>query len=123
MTKLDASLSIRQLELSLFLGWPEDERAKKQTVLLDIDVHFAKPPQACVSDKLDETVCYDTLSQTIRQHIGERHFRLVEHLSSDLYQCIKPVFPTDARITVRVTKHPAIEGLRAGVCFSYGDKP
>ena len=121
MTKLLSTLFINQLELTLHLGWPENEILKKQTVLLDIEIQFAKPPIACISDQLDDTLCYSKLIQLIRDHILPKHFHLIEHLSYSIYQLIKPLVPNPSKMIVHITKHPKIPNYTGAVRFSYGD--
>ena len=120
MTKL-STLFINQLELTLHLGWPENEILKKQTVLLDIEIQFAKPPIACISDQLDDTICYSKLIQAIRDHILPKHFHLIEHLSHSIYQLIKPMASDPSKIIIHITKHPKIPAYTGSVRFSYGD--
>jgi len=115
------TLQIRGLELCVHLGWPVDEILKKQIVLLDVHLIFSKPPAGCQSDNLDDTVCYSALVKSIRKFTETKEFHLIEYLSCELYHFIKSQLPADARMSVRITKHPKIEGLTNGVCFSYGE--
>jgi dihydroneopterin aldolase len=117
----DSTLFVRGVELSVNLGWRRQERAHEQAVLLDIDIKFAAPPSACQTDTLDETVCYATLISKIREQIVNKDYRLIEHLSAEIYSIIKPDLPTDAKLQIRITKYPKITGLTGGVCFTYGD--
>ena len=118
---MTSSLKINQFELAVFLGWSAEERAVTQKVALDIYLQFAKTPIACQTDDLKDTVCYFELTEKIRQHFANRTFKLIEHLAHEVYQLIKINLPTDTLITVQITKHPAINDLQGGVCFSYGD--
>jgi len=122
MPKPSSYLSIRNLELNINLGWRLKERRQEQAVLLDIDIYFAKPPKATETDQLEDTICYATLIEAIRENLGEKKYKLVEHLSYDIYQFIKIRLPQKARVMVHVTKHPQIKRLSGGVCFHYGDK-
>lgn len=118
---LYTSLSIRGLELVVHLGWPDNERSVEQMVWLDIDIFLPDPPKACVTDKLEDTYCYSTLTTLVREKIKAKTFHLIEHLNYHIYHAVKPEFPKDTRIIVRLTKHPHIEGLSGGVSFTYGD--
>ena len=117
-----SSLSIRGFEMRICLGWPDAERMHEQLVLLDIDILFPTPPRACETDHLDDTVCYDNLTRALHEKMHAQSFHLVEYLAHAIYHFIKPQFSADAMVTVRLTKHPRIEGLTGGVCFSYGDR-
>ncbi len=116
-----STLQIRGLELCVHLGWPVDEILKKQVVLLDVHIIFAQPPTGCQSDHLSDTYCYSELIKNIRQFTETKEFHLIEFLSRELFQFIKTRLPQDARMSVRITKHPKIPGLTQGVCFSYGE--
>ncbi len=120
--KLHSALFVRDLELSVNLGWRHKERSSEQGVLLDLDIWLPKPPKACETDELDDTVCYAELSDKIRKGIGDTKYRLIEHLSRDIYQIVKKELPKKSRLIVRLTKFPKIDGLVGGVSFEYGDQ-
>lgn len=121
MTKPASALLIDDLELHVHLGWPNDEREERQLVHVDIDIWFAEPPKACISDHLDDTLCYSTLIDTIREKITNQHFHLIEHLTCEIYNIIKPLVANNSRVKVSIKKHPKIEGLAGHVRFSYWD--
>jgi FolB domain-containing protein len=75
---MKSSIVLKQLELNLSLGWPENERSQLQSVMLDIYIDFIEPPHACTTDELDEKTNYDALNQTILKKIANRSFRLIE---------------------------------------------
>lgn len=116
-----SQLNIKDFKLRVKLGWPKEERLQKQTVSLDIDIVFQDAPKACQTDKLDDTVCYHDLVKSIERNIDSRYFFLIEHLSAFIYDCVKPLFPTDTKIIVHLTKQPKINNLAGGMRFSYGD--
>ena len=119
---LCSTLHIHNLELNINLGWRSKERRQEQAVLLDMDIQFPSPPAACLTDKLDDTVCYAKLIDVIREKLALKHFRLIEHLSSDIFIIAKQYLPDNYKIHIRLTKYPRIGGLRGGVSFEYGDK-
>lgn len=122
-TKLYSTLSVRSLELTVNLGWRTSERKHEQPVLLDLIMRFpSTPPKACASDQLDDTVCYAALIEHIRNVIAKKKYRLLEHLSADIYHAAKSQLPKSCRLNVRITKFPKIDGLMGGVNFDYGDE-
>jgi FolB domain-containing protein len=116
-----SSIVLRGLEFPVFLGWPETERATPQVVVMDFNLQFAQPPQGCVSDELQDTYCYDTLTATIMKKVSQRQFRLLEHLGHEVYQHIKAFVTEGTKVNIRVKKQPPIAGLKGGVFFNYGD--
>ena len=120
--KNQTTLQLRGLELHANLGWRKKERGKEQAILLDIDLYFPETPKACVTDDLQDTICYAQLIEKIRCQIEEKNFHLLEHLTYEVYQLIKLHTPAKTKISVRVTKYPQIKGLTGGACFCYEDK-
>ena len=119
-----ANLHLRGIELNLHLGWSDAERAKPQSILLDVMLYFPKPPLACTNDNLSDTYCYDTLIQTIIKSTTKREFHLIEHLAAFIYDLIQNALTEKTRIHVSISKDPRsyIPSLTQGVVFSYGDK-
>lgn len=121
MNQIKTRLYIKQVDLRVNLGWRQKERTTEQAILLDIDIIFSQLPGACKTDDLSQTVCYDQLIQTIRTRLGDRHFRLIEHLTQEIYLITKSLLPASASTIIHLTKFPKVEGLTGGVCFTYGD--
>ena len=119
---ISSSIQLNALKLDVFLGWPDAERMQQQTIFVDVHLRFPLPPKACISDDLQDTFCYDTLVKQIKTHLGHRHFRLLEYLGQDIYQCIKQNLQNDILVKIHLTKQPAIENLTGGVTFFYGDE-
>lgn len=120
MNPIKTRIVLHKLELSIHLGWPESERLLKQNVMVDIDIHFSEPPRACLTDQLEDTYSYETLSNAIKEKITSRQFRLIEHLGHEIYQHVKILLPKATLVTICITKKPPILNL-AEVSFWYGD--
>ncbi len=116
--KEHASLSLHELECEVHLGWPDNERRKKQTIRIDIDIYHFDPPTACETNELSDTTCYDAMIQSIQAFLDEREFKLIENLSKTLHQHIKQQFSKPVFVTVNIKKQlPNIKFK--GVSFSY----
>lgn len=107
--------------LTVYLGWPEAERLQEQHIQLDAKIVFSQLPSACTSDDLNDTFCYGALVTAIKQKINAKEFRLVEHLAHEIYQAIRSLIPTEAKIQLSVNKQPAISDLTGGVTFELRD--
>src|SRR5260221_303793 len=103
MNAIQTSIVLHQLELSVHLGWPESERLQKQYVMIDIELYFAEPPKACVSDELEDTFDYETLSNALTENIPLREYRLLEHLGHDIYQFVKTLAPKNTTVKIGIT--------------------
>lgn len=119
--KKKSSLLLQGLALQVNLGWRKQERGKEQAVILDLTLAFPQPPKACLTDELEDTLCYADLIEKIRTAIAHKNFRLLEHLGYDIYHLIKAHVPPTTKISVRITKFPKIDGLTGGACFCYED--
>lgn len=118
---IKSSLLIKNFEITVSLGWLEQERVNKQTVQLDIELQFTNPPMACQSDELNETYCYDALTDKIREYVADKSFRLVEYLGGEIYLLVKKELSPSVLVKIELTKHPVIANLNGGVKFRYGD--
>lgn len=114
-------LQINGLELYVHLGWPDEERAEKQLVHVNIQLHFAQSPLACKNDQLTDTLCYATFIDQIIRHITPKTFHLIERLADEIYLFSKSVLPPNTGITVEIIKYPKIQGLSGTISFHYGD--
>jgi FolB domain-containing protein len=121
MHHIQSSLHIKDLVLEIHLGWTEEERHRRQTVLLNLDIRFSIPPKACDNDQLDDTHCYDDFIRYLREALAKKQFCLIEHLTMTIYKLAKSFLPGNTSICASVTKHPSIQDLSGGVCFHYGD--
>lgn len=115
-------LNINQLAINISLGWPDEERARRQEILVDISIHCPTTPKACESDHLDDTYCYRHLIENLRAHLASKPFKLIEHVTREIYLFVKSLLPADYEVHVSLTKKPMIIGL-GSVTFHHGDKP
>lgn len=113
-------LNINSLELELYLGWPDDERLRRQTILLDIQILYPDVPKACETDHLDDTVCYRHLIESLRNELQNKKFHLIEHVTQAIYLYLKSLVPKETKLAISLTKRPQIAGL-GSVTFHYGD--
>lgn len=118
---IKSSLLIKEFELTVSLGWSDEERAHKQSVLINIELQFQQPPMACQSDELVETHCYDALTDFIYRYTSDKSFRLVEYLAGEIYLIVKKEVGMSIGVKVEVIKQPEITHLNGGVYFRYGD--
>jgi len=115
-----SSIHLNALELSVNLGWPKGERQKSQIVILNAAIYFQSFPKGCLTDQLTDTHCYATLIEKIKNNLDNRHFRLLEHLGYEIHRIIKDNMPADVKVSIELTKKPAILNLTGGVTFCYG---
>ena len=99
-------IHIRKLFLRCILGINEEERRKKQDVVIDITLH-ADLKKACLSDNMDDTVNYKVIKEkAIGVVEGSAHF-LVEALAEKVAAvCLEN--PRVERVDVTVDKPGAL---------------
>lgn len=122
MQYAESKLTLHRIELTVFLGWPASERKTAQTVLLDIDFHFPAFLKACETDELTDTICYADLIPQLQTYINAQSYKLLEHLTYDVYQWLHKKIMREAKLQIRITKFPPVATLSGGVSFEYGDK-
>lgn len=103
-------LSLHQFSLAVSLGCGEAERAHLQQVLIDITLQFEKLPQACSSDTLTDTICYATLVKNIYEFCENKSFKLLEHLTYQIYGFIRSQL-AGLPVTIKITKFPPTADL------------
>ena len=117
-SSLHGLLNVSGLELQVNLGWRNQELMEPQAVMLDFAITYANAPAACTSDHLEDTLCYAVIIEEIRAHLKDKKYRLIEHLSNEIYKLITPHLPTNTTLSVTITKKPKIDGLLGGVSFT-----
>ena len=109
-----SALILEDLKLKLNLGVTKLERRKKQTVLLQIKIDYPKPPLACKTGKISDTICYDGLIKKIQSFCKNKEFFLIEELGMQLLLVIKKIVPKSCEINLRIAKQrPLIELARS----------
>lgn len=119
---VSCGLSLNGLRCRVRLGWEAQERLQPQWVSFDIGLSFASFPEGCVSDRLEGTVGYDSISRWITELCQGSEFRLIEKLGYEAHRMLRARLPESARIEVKVTKErPPIENLEHGASFVIRD--
>jgi dihydroneopterin aldolase len=119
-----AVLKINDLTLSVHLGCTPEERAKKQEVRISFQIKLGHLPGACLSDRLSETVCYETLIESVKRAVASFHeLHTIEKLAQCCFQDLKEQLPEASRLFLSIHKaNPPIDFLKGGVCFELSDE-
>jgi dihydroneopterin aldolase len=117
-----SSLSLDRFQQKVRLGWGEEERRIAQDVSFDIRIRFNTIPKGCVSDQLNETICYKELSDQIREVCQKREYRLIENLGWTVFEKLKGSLPDQVQLFVRAIKEkPPIPDLKGSAHFCVSD--
>jgi dihydroneopterin aldolase len=115
-------LQIDKIVTHAHLGETAEERSTAQLIHINLTLSFTQAPQACITDQIDDTICYDRLARNIVEFVQSREFALVEHLSYEIYQLLYERIGHLVKIKVALEKlalpTPYILGP---ITCSYGD--
>ncbi len=100
---------VRDLELSCLIGVYQHEKEARQRVRINLDLAVREgEPDGRLHDDLANVVCYEALSNGVRDLVGQGHINLVETLAEEIAaMCL-----TDSRVRsarVRVEKLDVFE--------------
>lgn len=82
-----AAIHIKNLRLRTFIGFNEEEKTKKQDVIVNIILHY-DATHAIVSDSVDDACNYKVLTKKIITLVEERSFDLLEKMAGDIIALI-----------------------------------
>lgn len=94
-------IRVNQLRVTAFVGVPEEERRRAQSLEVDLElcpVH----PWSGIDDDLAGTVDYFAVSEMVRDLAAARPRRLIETLALEIAEGILGTFPVrEVEVTVR----------------------
>lgn len=111
-------ISIRGLRVEAHIGVTEDERAKQQALLIDIDIE-TDVRDAARSDDVEDTIDYGAVVDDVAAFVRSSRYRLLERLGAEIGELICRD-PRVVRVTVDVGKETppvseVVSGLSVGV--------
>ena len=106
------SIAITGLRVETHIGWPDEERAEPQAVVIDLTLH-CDLSRAGLTDDLADTVDYDQTISEVRELVRSSKSRLLEHLAEEIATLISRNRLVE-RVTVRISKE-SFPGPGAGV--------
>ncbi|MGL9778807.1 dihydroneopterin aldolase [Wolbachia pipientis] len=121
---MQCNLLISDLRLWVHLGCSAEEKFHSQLVSVNIDFTFKSSPLGLTTDRLEDTICYLEVVQSIQSLVQSKQFNLIEHLTHDIYRAINNLLVQKKHIisSIRVTTHkvaPPVPGVHGGVLFTY----
>lgn len=95
-----ATINIRNLRLRTFIGFNDEEKTKKQDVVLNLEISYLTNP-AVFNDEVDGALNYKTITKAVIRLVEEGRFLLLEKLVADvLATCSSHPEVTHARVTI-----------------------
>jgi FolB domain-containing protein len=101
---------IQDLQVQCIIGMNEDERLRKQEVVINLALSTDLAP-AALSDRMEDTVDYREIKKRIMAMAENSQFHLVEALAGAIASlCLE--YPSIAEVQVRVEKPGALRFAR-----------
>ena len=117
-----STLSLNSLRLKVKLGCQAEERNEPQFVRFDITIRFSELPIGCVTDRLQDTVCYAQISEQVASICKKTEYSLIEKLGFDAFHSIREILPPSIGLLLKIVKEkPPVEHLEGGASFTLGD--
>lgn len=83
MSLTNATINIHNLRLRTFIGFNDEEKEKKQDVVINIEINYAIN-QAVLDDRVEDALNYKTITKRVINLVEEGRFLLLEKLVADI---------------------------------------
>lgn len=97
------SILIRGLQLPCRIGCLPEERVLAQTLEVDLAIAL-RSNRAARSGKIEDTVCYKTVAEELRELSQKREWALIEQLAEDITMHILEGFPAAFSVELELRK-------------------
>ena len=101
-----ATIRIKNLRLRTFIGFNDDEKNKKQDIVVNIDIRYSIH-NGVYDDKVQSALNYKTITKDVINLVEENRFLLLEKLTADILQLCSQN-PTVEHAVVQVDKPHAL---------------
>jgi dihydroneopterin aldolase len=115
----NCSITLKKLKLSLKIGISEEEKSCKQEIYITIQLFLNQLPNGCITDNIDDTLCYAELVGKLTKSFASKRYNLIEKLANDIADFILQSSKGNfiAAVNVEVEKHPNLPIDNQGVIF------
>ena len=98
--KPEATINVTNLRLRTFIGFNPEEMAKKQDVVVNIEIRYALQP-AVLGDSVEDALNYKTVTKEVIECVEQGRFLLLEKLVADVLQiCSRHPDITQSRVSI-----------------------
>ncbi len=96
----NAIITVTNLRLRTYIGFNEEEREKKQDVVINFEIHYPGE-KACIDDNVEDALNYKVVTKEIIDHVEQGRFLLLEKLVADVLEitCRHP-WVTFSKVTI-----------------------
>lgn len=108
-------LYIKGIEIDCIIGERPDERMRLQRI--SVDVRLTISDKAGLTDRLEDTVDYVTLADTLRKRLTEAKCKMIERAATIAAESARSL-PGVLSVEVSVTKSGAIPGIASATAIA-----
>lgn len=101
-----ATIRIKNLRLRTFIGFNEDEKKKKQDIVINIDIRYTIQ-NGVYDDRVQSALNYKTITKAVIHLVEDNRFLLLEKLTADIVQLCSQN-PAVQHVIVQVDKPHAL---------------
>lgn len=117
---LTCSITATDIMVLVNIGVSEAERLVPQSLSIDFQIIFSDIPNACNSDQLEDTVCYEKIINLINKFGATKKCQLLEHFGFELFGLLKNA-TQNTKIKLKITKQPVINSFAGNTIFEISD--
>lgn len=115
------TIHIQGLQAPVRIGVPDDERARWQTVELDVTL-YPKRDFRNLDDSIEQTIDYERVSLDLKEVAAAKPRKLIETLAEELTACLLTTFPISrVDLTIRKFILPGTQWVGVSVTRSLED--
>lgn len=101
-----ATINVRNLRLRTFIGFNPEETAKRQDVVINLEIDYAISGNV-LDDRVEDALDYKALTKAVIAHVEDGRFLLLEKLVADVLG-ICSAHPAVRRARVTIDKPHAL---------------
>ena len=99
-TAQQATIKVSNLRLRTYIGFNPEEQAKKQDVVINLEIRYRLSGQV-LADEVDDALNYKTITKNVIKHIEHGRFLLLEKLVGEVLAiCSDHPSVTWSRVTI-----------------------
>jgi dihydroneopterin aldolase len=113
---------LQRLAVETVIGVLDWERTQTQTLYLTLSLTIDTAP-AAVAEALDQTVSYSAVAETVRAHLAEHSYLLLETLANRVIALLFAEYPLLQAISLTVDKPDVVPGCEHLGVRVYRERP
>jgi FolB domain-containing protein len=108
-------IRIHRFEAWTYLGVPDEERVRRQRILISIDLTVKSLKSAALTDEVATTIDYANVCSQVQEVAAERPRKLAETLAEDIAGRLLREYSELRKVEVEIEKFAIPEAASVGV--------